>query len=160
MRTKALCGVLAILAICLCGLQLPPLNAAPTDEAVRKAITAVLQEQQLAWNRGDVEAFMKGYWNSPELTFAGTAGITRGWDAVLARYRKNYADTAAMGQLEFSALEIRVLGKDVALVLGRWHLKRDSGDVSGVFSLVFRRFPHQRHEAAITGAGKMLTLGR
>ena len=141
MKNKALGGVLLVLVICLLGLRLPPLHAAPPDEAARQAITAVLQEQQSAWNRGDIEAFMKGYWDSPELTFAGTSGITRGWDSVLARYRKNYTDNAAMGQLDFSALEIRMLGKDAALVLGSWHLKRASGDAGGVFSLVFQHFP-------------------
>jgi ketosteroid isomerase-like protein len=59
----------------------------------------------------------------------------------MARYKKNYPDRAAMGQLDFSGLEFRFLGPDAALVLGRWHLKRDKGDIGGVFSLVWQRFP-------------------
>jgi ketosteroid isomerase-like protein len=141
MKRLTLRWAVAGAALLLCCHQLPPAHAALPDEAARHAISAVLQEQQTAWNRGDVEAFMKGYWNSPDLTFAGTAGITRGWESVLARYRKNYADRAAMGQLGFSALEFHMLGKDAALVLGRWHLKRVSGDVGGVFTLVFQHFP-------------------
>jgi ketosteroid isomerase-like protein len=105
------------------------------------AILEVLKNQQVNWNRGDVDAFLEGYWHSPELTFAGTSGIARGWDAVRARYKKNYADREAMGQLEFSALEFRFLGADAALVLGHWHLARAKGDVGGVFSLVWERFP-------------------
>ena len=105
------------------------------------AILEVLKTQQVNWNRGDVDAFLEGYWHSPELTFAGTSGIARGWDAVRARYKKNYADREAMGQLEFSALEFRFLGADAALVLGHWHLARAKGDVGGVFSLVWERFP-------------------
>src|SRR4029077_739356 len=66
------------------------------------AILEVLKTQQVNWNRGDVDVFLEGYWHSPELTFAGTSGIARGWDAVRARYKKNYADREAMGQLEFS----------------------------------------------------------
>lgn len=116
-------------------------DAASSEESARRAITAILDDQQSAWNRGDVDAFMKGYWNSPDLTFAGTSGITRGWSSVSARYRKNYADRAAMGQLDFSAREFHALGNDAALVLGRWHLKRSSGDVGGVFTLVFQRVP-------------------
>jgi uncharacterized protein (TIGR02246 family) len=107
----------------------------------RTAIEAVLNGQQSAWNRGDVTAFLDGYWRSPDVTFSGSSGIVRGWDAVLARYRKNYADRAAMGQLQFSGLEFRFLGPDAALVLGHWHLTRASGDVGGVFSLVWQRFP-------------------
>ncbi len=105
------------------------------------AILEVLKNQQNNWNKGDVDAFLEGYWHSPELTFAGTSGIARGWDAVRARYKKNYADREAMGRLTFSALEFRFLGPDAALVLGHWHLARAKGDVGGVFSLVWERFP-------------------
>ena len=107
----------------------------------RQAITAVLAAQQNAWNRGDVDAFLVGYWHSPELTFSGSSGVARGWDGVLDRYKKNYPDRAAMGQLDFSELEFRFLGPDAALVLGRWHLKREKDDLGGVFSLVWQRFP-------------------
>jgi len=107
----------------------------------RAAITAVLNAQQDAWNRADVDKFLEGYWHSPDLTFSGTGGIARGWDAVLARYKKNDPDQGAMGHLEFSELEFRFLGKDAALVLGHWHLARAKGDIGGVFSLVWQRFP-------------------
>jgi uncharacterized protein (TIGR02246 family) len=107
----------------------------------RAAIASVLTTQQDAWNRGDVEAFLQGYWRSAEVTFSGPSGIARGWDTVLARYKQHYPDRGSMGQLEFSALEFRFLGSDAALVLGRWHLTRQKGDVGGVFSLVFERFP-------------------
>jgi ketosteroid isomerase-like protein len=104
-------------------------------------ITGVLNAQQAAWNRGDVDVFLRGYWHSPELTFSGSNGISRGWEGVMVRYKKNYPDRAAMGQLDFSGLEFRFLGPDAALVLGHWHLKRDKGDIGGVFSLVWQRFP-------------------
>jgi uncharacterized protein (TIGR02246 family) len=109
--------------------------------ADREAITAVLAAQQSAWNRGDVDAFLTGYWRSPELTFSGSSGVARGWEGVLARYRKNYPDRAAMGRLDFSNLEFRFLGPDAALVLGHWHLKREKDDLGGVFTLVWQRFP-------------------
>jgi ketosteroid isomerase-like protein len=112
-----------------------------TGQRDHAAIVGVLTAQQDAWNRGDVEAFLQGYWRSAELTFSSTGGIARGWDRVLARYKERYPDRHAMGQLEFSALELRFLGSDAALVLGRWHLKRQKGDVGGVFSLIFERFP-------------------
>ena len=116
-------------------------KAAEGREADQGAITGVLNRQQAAWNRGDVNAFLEGYWHSPELTFSGRNGVSRGWDGVMARYKKNYPDRAAMGQLDFSELEFRFLGPDAALVLGRWHLQRDKGDIGGVFSLVWQRFP-------------------
>jgi L-asparaginase / beta-aspartyl-peptidase len=138
--------LLALSAGSLAGLLLLPThlistqakNAEPTAQT---AITNVLTEQAAAWNRGDVNAFMKGYWNSPDLTFAGSGGITRGFQPVLERYRSNYPDQKAMGHLDFSQLEVHPLGNESAMVLGRWHLKRDSGEIGGVFTLVFRRFP-------------------
>ena len=116
-------------------------NAEKWNEADRAAIVAVLTSQQTDWNKGDIRSFMAGYWNSSELTFAGTRGFTRGWEPVLARYEKNYADKAAMGTLDFSELEVRQLGPEAALVLGKWHLQRQAGDVGGIFTLVFQKFP-------------------
>src|SRR6059058_1234556 len=104
---------------------------AENHEVDRAAINAVLKAQQAAWNRGDVDAFLVGYWQSSELTFSGSNGISRGWDGVLARYKKNYPDRATMGELNFSDLEVRFLGSDAALVLGKWHLKREMGDIGG-----------------------------
>lgn len=115
--------------------------AAESHEADRQAIQSVLSAQQAAWNRGDMDAFLMGYWHSPELTFSGSNGVSRGWDGVLARYKKNYPDRAAMGELSFSDLEFRFLGPDAALILGNWHLKRAEGDIGGVFTLVWQKFP-------------------
>ncbi len=118
-----------------------PSQPVPVQDSMPGAITSILNQQQEAWNRGDVENFINGYWNSPQLTFAGSGGITRGWQPVLARYRKNYPDTQAMGHLDFSEWEVHPLGSDAAFVLGRWHLQRSSDELGGVFTLVFRRFP-------------------
>ncbi len=115
--------------------------AVPPSEPVSGAVTQVLTQQQTAWNNGDIPAFMKGYWKSPELSFSGSNGVSRGWEAVLARYQRSYPDKSAMGHLDFSDLEIHPLGNSAALVLGKWHLKRDSGDIGGVFTLVFQQFP-------------------
>jgi ketosteroid isomerase-like protein len=116
-------------------------GAEAMKETDRAAVVAVLTTQQNDWNKGDIRGFMAGYWNSSELTFAGTRGFTRGWQPVLARYEKTYADKAAMGTLNFSELDLRLLGPDAALVLGKWHLQRQAGDVGGIFTLVLQRFP-------------------
>jgi uncharacterized protein (TIGR02246 family) len=122
----------------------PALRSRQPTSATESAtipIRALLDQQQAAWNGGDVNAFMEGYWKSSDLTFAGSSGITRGWEPVMARYRKNYPDPAAMGHLDFTDIEVRPLGNDAALVLGRWHLKRLNDQPGGVFTLVFQRFP-------------------
>jgi ketosteroid isomerase-like protein len=121
-----------------------PLGGARFDDA-RSAdqaqIRAVLDAQVEAWNRADVASFMQGYWNSPETEFVGASGITRGWQRVCDRYRKAYPDRAAMGHLDFSGLEITMLGSDAALVVGQFHLGRQNDAPQGVFTLIFRKFP-------------------
>ena len=133
--------IILLLSITALGVS-PPSPATPdpqtTDQA---AITKAMTDQQTAWNHADIDSFMATYWRSSEVTFSGTSGIIRGWDAVLARYKKSYADREAMGQLQFSGLEFHFLGNDSALILGHWHLTRAKGDVGGVFSLVWQRFP-------------------
>jgi ketosteroid isomerase-like protein len=116
-------------------------QSSPVDSSTQTQIAAILNEQKEAWDRGDVEAFMQAYWSSPEVTFAGSSGVTRGWQPVMERYRKNYPNREAMGQLDFSQIEIHTLGKDAALVIGRWHLKRNADELGGVFTLVFQKFP-------------------
>ena len=139
-------GRITALAVLLMALvstpRAPNLSAASDErESDRAAITKILATQQGNWNQGNVDAFLEGYWRSPDLTFSGSGGIARGWDGVLARYKKNYPDRAAMGQLDFSGLEFHFLGNDAALVLGHWHLARARGDIGGVFSLVWQRLP-------------------
>jgi ketosteroid isomerase-like protein len=132
---------LALFAICDVPPGLTRHTIEPQEDKHHTAIRQVLTDQQSAWNRGDVSAFMKGYWNSPQLSFASSSGFVRGWEKVTTRYQHNYPDQASMGKLDFSDLEVRTLAPDAALVLGKWHLQRSSGDVGGIFSLVFQRFP-------------------
>jgi len=104
-------------------------------------IRAVLSAQQEAWNRGDIDSFMNGYWRSDETVFVSGDDVTRGWQKVLDRYKKKYSDRAKMGTLTFSNLEITALSNDSAVVLGSWELKRASDNPHGRFTLIFRRFP-------------------
>ncbi len=114
----------------------------PIDVA-RTAIRKVIENQQSAWNRGDLEGFMAGYWNSPELTFFSGAHESKGWQAALDRYKKTYQSAGReMGKLEFSNLRIEMLGPDTAFVRGEFHLTmRDGKTPHGLFTLVFREFP-------------------
>ena len=114
---------------------------APLAPTLDSEIRAVLDAQVSAWNRGDVETFMAGYWKSGETEFIGSSGITRGWQSVLDRYRRSYPDAKAMGQLSFSNLEIQTTCPDAAYVIGEFHLVREDDNPSGVFTLNFRRFP-------------------
>ncbi len=105
----------------------------------RVEIQKLLQAQQKSWNEGKIEAYMQGYWNSDSLTFVGKRGVTRGWKNTLANYKKSYPDKTAMGKLELQILNIKLLGKDVAFVVGKWDLKRNAGDLGGHFTLLMRK---------------------
>ena len=109
------------------------------DEKLAREVRAVLEAQVAAWNRGDIEGFMSGYAQSPETTFVSGNTVTRGWQTVLDRYKKGYDSREKMGTLTFSDLEITPLGKEAAVVLGRWQLKRAQDTPGGRFTLIFRR---------------------
>jgi beta-aspartyl-peptidase (threonine type) len=117
----------------------PPLEPTLDEKA---AIQAVLDAQVAAWNKGDLEAFMTGYWAAPELTFFSGGNRTQGWQATLERYRKRYqSEGQEMGKLTFSDLEVDLLGPDTAFVRGRFQLERSKDRPSGLFTLVLRRMP-------------------
>jgi len=113
------------------------------SDAGRRPIRNVIEEQQSAWNRHDLEGFMAGYWNSQELTFFSGAHESKGWQAALDRYKKNYQGAGhEMGKLEFANLRIEMLGPDAAFVRGEFHLTMSDGKTPhGLFTLIFRKFP-------------------
>lgn len=136
MRSTLLSITLLLPAVCATALS--------RDSGPEAEIRAVLAAQEAAWNRADVTSFMEGYEKSADLTFSGASGVTRGWQNVLERYRKRYPGAEAMGKLQFSEIEVRLVGSEAALVLGRFHLTRTEkagGDASGHFSLFFRKTP-------------------
>jgi beta-aspartyl-peptidase (threonine type) len=114
-------------------------SGSPSEVAA--AARAVLDAQMEAWNRGDLEGFMAGYWRSPELVFCSGATVTKGWDATLARYRKRYrSEGREMGRLRFDGIEVIPLGADAALARGAWHLTMGDGkEPHGLFTLLLRR---------------------
>ena len=103
-------------------------------------IRALMDEQVAAWNAGDVDGFMKGYWNSEKLVFISGDNVTRGWQPTLDRYKKSYESRAKMGVLKFSDLEVTVISNDAAIVLGSWALTRAGDNPHGKFTLTFRKF--------------------
>ncbi|WEK36817.1 MAG: DUF4440 domain-containing protein [Candidatus Pseudobacter hemicellulosilyticus] len=124
-------------AVFLSALLLPAgLRAQSSDE---KAIRQILAEQIEAWNRGNLEDFMKGYWNNDSLRFIGKSGVTYGYNNTLENYKKGYPDTTRMGQLNFTLLTLQELSREYWFVIGKWELKRKVGDLSGHYTLLFRK---------------------
>ncbi len=108
----------------------------------RNAITTLLDEQRVAWNRGDISAFMEGYAHNEELVFTSGAQIRRGWQATHDRYLERYGtNSSTMGTLAFEVIDLKSLGADGAVMLGRWSLADLPEPASGVFTIVFERRP-------------------
>jgi ketosteroid isomerase-like protein len=113
--------------------------AQSNDEKAENDIRKVMSEQVIAWNNGDIDGFMKGYWNSPEMTFVSGVNVTKGWQPTLERYKKGYDSKAKMGVLTFTDLDITILSKKSAVVLGKWSLQREKDNPNGLFTLTFRK---------------------
>jgi len=107
------------------------------------AIRNAMSEQLAAWNAGDIDRFMLTYAQSDSLMFIGKSGVTYGWQKTLANYKKNYPDTAAMGKLNFTILDVKRLSVLYFFVVGRWHLTRSIGDVGGHFTLLFKKIKNK-----------------
>lgn len=120
----------------------PPAAARPVAAArpAPELIRAVLTAQAAAWNDGDLEAFMNGYWKNPSLRFVSGTAVTKGWAQTLARYRERYGVGAQLGRLSFDGLDVQMLTDEVAIVVGRFALARAGGLDSGAFTLVMQRF--------------------
>jgi beta-aspartyl-peptidase (threonine type) len=147
-RLAVVAGMLVLLPACASVQKSAAMN--------REPIRTLLAGQVAAWNRGDIDGFMRAYWNSEDLTFSSGGKTKRGFAATLAGYRERYPTPERMGHLDFSGLEIRLLGGQAALVLGRWHLQRTPDAVGGNFSLVLQvidgswRIIHDHTSVAMT----------
>ena len=114
-------------------------SAQSPDQQIR----AILTEQTKAWNKGDLVNFMKGYWQSDSLLFVGKSGPSYGYAAAFKNYQKGYPDTASMGKLAFTLLQVNPLTTDTWFVLGKWALARSVGNVSGYYTLIFKKIKGQ-----------------
>jgi len=115
-----------------------PVNSSENTEQVMKDVRAVIEAQQAAWNRGDIEGFMDGYERSDTTTFISGDELTRGWQTVLDRYKRRYSSRDLMGTLTFSELSIQPLSSSGAVANGRWQLTRAGDTPRGRFTLIFR----------------------
>ncbi len=108
-----------------------------------QGIQHTLVSQIEAWNHGQLEGYMQGYWHSPELTFFSGATVTKGWEPTLQRYRQRYQGQGKeMGQLDFQDLNMDLVGRNAAVVTGKWRLTMSNGSTPhGLFTLIVKRMP-------------------
>lgn len=108
-----------------------------------KAVLQLLDKQTAAWNSGNLEGFMQGYWKNDSLMFIGKNGVHWGWQETLNNYKKGYPDTTAMGKLRFDIIKVKKLSPEYYYVVGKWMLSRSVGNLSGHYDLLFRKIKGQ-----------------
>lgn len=123
--------------LCLCMLLFAQFANAQTKDANK--ILQIMSAQEKAWNAGDIQQFMKGYWKNDSLVFVGKSGLTYGYDNTLANYKKGYPDKTYMGKLKFTILSMQPLGKQFYRVIGKWELTRTVGNLSGHYTLLLQK---------------------
>lgn len=132
-------AITLVLAVILAMASVALAQSQKEAEQIEVSVLAVMMNQAAAWNRGDIEGFMAGYWRSDALVFVSGDKVTRGWQATLSNYKSSYNTAAKMGKLAFTDIEVAPLSKDSAVVLGSWALTRDADNPKGKFTLIFRR---------------------
>lgn len=122
-----------------------PLRPGPADTAATAQIRRMLDESAQAWNRGDLDGFMRSYAPGEGTTYVGRRGLLRGPDQIRASYAPRFAPGYRRGTLHFEDLEVDLLAPDAANAIAYYVLSertaagRDSTIARGPTSLVVRR---------------------
>jgi len=129
-----------MLGACTVNLNVNDNQLLGTSETEEDRIVSVLDAQEAAWNRGDIDGYMQSYWQSPDLRFASGGTVVRGWQATRDRYHARYSNRDLMGQLSTTDLEVSLFGLgDDAVAHGGWALERAGDHPSGLFTLILRK---------------------
>jgi uncharacterized protein (TIGR02246 family) len=124
-----------------CAARAQDLQRLTTATREQLDVVKVIVAQESAWNKGDIEGFAQAYKDSPDILFV-TNTVNRGFAGMVAAYRRDFPNKAAMGTLSFSDLEVHPLDENFAVVIGKYHLergKKDGGNAEGMFSLVMEK---------------------
>ncbi len=103
------------------------------------AIRKMLFLQVVEWNKGNIDGYMHGYWESDSLLFIGSKGPRYGYAATLKRYKEAYPDADHMGKLRTTIVSMDRLSAEYYFIVGKWALQRNAGDVDGSFTLLLRK---------------------
>ena len=126
---------LLIIACLLVSLSAVKAQIIPDEQQVRDVMTA----QIVAWNGGNLDAFMQGYAHTDSIMFIGSKGVTYGWDSTLVHYKKTYPNKTAMGVLSFNLITVKRLSPDYFFVVGKYTLIRERDTPTGHYDLLFQK---------------------
>ena len=142
---KNIYALLIISTLSACSIKDSTPDQVVNQAEKRQIIETMMQKQEDAWNKGDLEGFMQAYWKSDSLMFIGSRGLNYGWETTLSNYQKSYPNNEAMGQLEFENLKFKDLSEEYSFMIGRWHLYRSADTLEGSYSLLWKwdgKTPH------------------
>ena len=106
--------------------------------ATQQHLTNLMNESAVAWNRGDLDAFLSTYKDDNQTAFMAPQ-ITYGLRDIKARYERSYfKDGKPKAQLSFGDLKFRRLGPAHILMTGRWYLQEPEGKkTEGYYTLIW-----------------------
>ena len=114
------------------------LKSSPDVWQIEGEIRNILDRQKASWNEKNIEGFMADYWKSEDFTFQSGNNRLHGWESLLSRYKKSYTGEN-WGELDFTDIEVKILTKNYAYVLGRWKLAFKDSAKEGLFTIIFQR---------------------
>lgn len=106
------------------------------DEAAIRALIARMQD---AWNRGDFEDYMAGFWN-PGVVFVSRGRFQDGWQGTLDHYVRDYGGAPERrGTLAFRDIRIEMLAPDAAMLISNYTLTRPQNAQEGINTRLMRK---------------------
>ena len=75
------------------------------------------------WNAHDLQGHLEAYWNSPELLVIVDSEQVIGWQQLHDAYVNGYPDPSAMGFINPTRIQVKLLKKDLALALTWWSVQ-------------------------------------
>jgi hypothetical protein len=118
-------------------------NVKRNELSNQSEILSVLNSQRNAWNQGNIDEYMNGYWKNDSLRFIGGKTETLGWVNTLNRYKSHYKSKEEMGQLEFTHLHFYGLSDSSSWVDGIWTLSRTQDTLQGTFTILVKRIDNK-----------------
>ncbi len=128
------CAVSAVVATATVSTETP---AVSTAQGIKQA----LDTSAAAWSAGDLKTFMECYEHAPGTRYVSSSGTIEGYEAIEAMYKSRFQKPgASFGKLTLELIDVKPLGSQYAFVVGRYHLKPDTGaEISGITTLLFHK---------------------
>jgi uncharacterized protein (TIGR02246 family) len=90
------------------------------EQADLKAINDLLLRMLERWNAHDIDGYLSVLWHSPQLLVILQAEQYQGWQSIYDSYKVGFKDPEAMGNIEPSRIQIKLVKPDTATAVTWW----------------------------------------